>query len=58
MHEHNECDHELEYCKICDTVYCEKCRKEWIKKTMWVTYGGTDLTVSQTTPNIVYCNHG
>lgn len=29
MHEHKECKHELKYCKKCDMVYCEKCKKEW-----------------------------
>lgn len=29
MHEHNECEHELKYCKKCDVVYCTKCKREW-----------------------------
>lgn len=29
MHEHNDCEHELKYCKKCDVAYCEKCGKEW-----------------------------
>ncbi len=29
MHDHNECEHEFKYCSKCDTVYCEKCGKEW-----------------------------
>ena len=29
MHEHEECEHQLKYCKVCDVVYCTKCKKEW-----------------------------
>lgn len=29
MHEHNHCKHKLEYCKVCDVVYCSECLKEW-----------------------------
>jgi len=29
MHEHDECEHELRYCKKCDVVYCIKCKREW-----------------------------
>lgn len=35
MHEHPSpkiCKHELQYCEKCDTVYCELCKKEWVKK--------------------------
>ena len=30
---HNDCEHELKYCKCCDTVYCIKCNKEWKQNT-------------------------
>jgi hypothetical protein len=26
------CAHELRYCEDCDTVYCSKCNREWVKK--------------------------
>lgn len=31
MHEHadKKCEHELKFCAHCDTVYCEKCKREW-----------------------------
>lgn len=47
MHEHNECEHELKYCKKCDVVYCEKCGREWntfrynITSPFTVTYPNT-----------------
>lgn len=28
-HDHKVCEHVLEYCEICDVVYCTKCNKEW-----------------------------
>lgn len=28
-HNHCNCIHELKYCQCCDTVYCQKCNKEW-----------------------------
>ena len=35
MHEHNECEHKnLKYCKKCDVVYCEDCKREW-GNTTW-----------------------
>ena len=48
MHEHNECEHEIKYCKVCDICYCEKCKKEWYKgyytfTQPYITYG--DSTV-------------
>uniref|UniRef100_A0A6M3IPK4 Uncharacterized protein n=1 Tax=viral metagenome TaxID=1070528 RepID=A0A6M3IPK4_9ZZZZ len=30
MHEHNDCEHDLNFCKKCNVVYCNKCEKEWI----------------------------
>lgn len=38
MHEHNECEHLFDYCKSCDVVYCEKCKTEWKKQVMQVSY--------------------
>ncbi len=38
MHEHNDCQHEFKYCRICDMIYCEKCQKEW-KYFAPVSYG-------------------
>jgi len=26
---HDHCNHEVKYCKECDTSYCGKCSKEW-----------------------------
>ncbi len=28
-HLHNECEHNLKFCKKCNVVYCAKCKKEW-----------------------------
>ena len=25
----NQCNHELNYCAVCDIVHCVKCKKEW-----------------------------
>jgi hypothetical protein len=30
-HQQHDCDHEIKLCKQCDTVYCTKCGKEWMK---------------------------
>ena len=34
-HEHHEhhCYHELKFCSLCDIVYCQKCLKEWWRKS-------------------------
>lgn len=51
MHEHNDCEHKLEYCKICDIVYCKKCKKEWrhryiyTQPSTWI-YDGNNVTIS------------
>lgn len=29
MHKHNHCDHELKWCRDCQTPFCVKCNKEW-----------------------------
>ena len=34
MHEHNECEHEIKYCKVCNICYCEKCNKQWFSYSM------------------------
>jgi len=53
MHEHIEpkdCEHELQYCKKCDVVYCEKCKKEWKAETVYIYSGITSMDII-TTPN-------
>ena len=47
MHEHNDCKHNLKYCKVCDVVYCEKCNSEWKKPLTYYyqPYTITDGTV-------------
>ena len=37
MHEHTELNHAhvLLYCKTCDVVYCESCKKEWRRQAIW-----------------------
>lgn len=40
-HDHSECDHDLKYCKHCDTVYCENCDREWKKPVSRNWYTGT-----------------
>jgi hypothetical protein len=41
MNEHDKCEHVLQYCKICDIVYCDKCNKEWIMKITYIQYPTT-----------------
>jgi hypothetical protein len=44
MHDHIEpkdCNHELQYCKKCDVVYCEVCGKEWKIETVYIYQGIT-----------------
>ncbi len=53
MHEHISCNHELKYCKVCDVVYCEKCKTEWVKSLIWtqqpyITYAGDSTVVAPT----------
>jgi hypothetical protein len=45
-HEHTTCEHELKYCKSCNTVYCDKCKEEWEKS--YKGLGGYNYT---NTPN-------
>lgn len=48
MHEHNNCNHKLEYCRVCDVVYCSKCSREWgSRKYYYYQY-----------PSYVYTNEG
>ena len=49
MHEHQECQHEFKYCAKCDTVYCEKCQKEW---------GADNGTITYTYPPYLACSTG
>ena len=49
MHEHNNCEHELKYCRVCDVVYCEKCRREWKKDGYTYFYPQTTWAYPQTT---------
>jgi hypothetical protein len=28
-HKHVHCEHEVQYCKVCDVCYCAKCGMEW-----------------------------
>jgi hypothetical protein len=41
MHEHKDCNHKLEYCKVCDVAYCEKCGREWGTRKYYYTYPNT-----------------
>ena len=42
MHCHNHVTiclkHTLEYCRVCDTVYCTVCKKEWTHRDAWIGY--------------------
>lgn len=53
MHEHNQCEHKLKYCKICDTVYCEKCKKEWHS---FLIHYGTGATTTASWPPTNQCH--
>lgn len=37
-HIHNHCSHALQYCEVCDVVYCLKCNKEWATRSLYI-YG-------------------
>ena len=55
MHEHPECDHDLEYCSKCDVVYCTKCKREWGGHNHnWYPYTWTGPIW---TSDGAYCNH-
>lgn len=59
MHEHTQCEHELKYCKICDTVYCEKCNKEWKTPIKYNVWYNSQPVIGDGTINIpsVFNNH-
>ena len=57
MHEHDRCEHELKYCKICDVVYCEKCYKEWIMKITYVNYPTVYVGTNVSPYTITYTSH-
>lgn len=65
MHNHSKCEHKLEYCKICDVVYCNMCKEEWKKHWNGFTNGGVGsagngiggLQYYTDGPNVVLCNH-
>lgn len=64
MHNHSKCEHKLEFCKVCDVVYCNKCKEEWKKNLNWTCTGTTTigsgtggLQYYTDSANIVYCSH-
>jgi hypothetical protein len=58
-HSHiHTCNHNLQYCAICDVVYCTICGKEWGTNyhwyPSWQPYGGTiAYTNCGLDPNVV-----
>jgi hypothetical protein len=45
-HEHKECEHKLDYCKVCRVAYCKLCGKQWYEyvyypyyQTVWSNLG-------------------
>ena len=52
MHTHSKCSHKLKYCEQCDTVYCEKCSREWKKEVSNWTYTQPGTS---TWPNQIMC---
>ena len=38
-HDHSVCDHDMRYCKPCDTAYCKKCDREWPARNYWYSGG-------------------
>ena len=57
MHNHEGCQHKLEFCKKCDTVYCEKCSSEWKKNYTWTSGYVTTITPGYTTGYLTPCNN-
>lgn len=45
-HEHNDCEHDLKYCKVCRVVYCLKCDLEWVLKNLYYPKIWYDTNVS------------
>lgn len=59
MHNHPQpttCDHKLEFCEHCNTVYCEKCKEEWKKETISIPtcWPHDNGTWPQTFPGVTY----
>lgn len=50
MHDHNDCEHEMKYCKVCDVAYCKKCKREWGKTVYVPYYYNTWVYPNTTTP--------
>lgn len=51
-HFHNHCNHSLQYCGVCDVVYCTKCGKEWSatwKLNWYPSWSGTGASDYQVT---------
>ncbi len=42
-HEHHHCEHEVQFCKDCDTTYCNKCDAEWVKPTKRIAFVITEF---------------
>jgi hypothetical protein len=57
-HNHSGCKHNcLNYCPICDIVYCSSCGKEWVAKLSWFfPYEVADVTYN-TNGTIKYHTH-
>jgi hypothetical protein len=34
-HAHATCEHELRWCRHCDTAYCTRCDIEWTRGVRW-----------------------
>jgi hypothetical protein len=56
MHEHNVCEHEIKYCKVCDVVYCEKCKKQWYSYNITYNQYSTTWIGDGTYPGITTIN--
>jgi hypothetical protein len=54
-HAHNDCKHDLQYCKVCNVVYCEKCDSEWKKPFTYQPY--TWVYNNETKPFMNVCGH-
>ena len=51
-HNHCNCNHILNYCGICDVVYCSVCNKEWTSYSNSFTYTMcSDNTAGGLVPN-------
>lgn len=50
MHDHTPCIHKFKFCEKCDEVYCDKCKTEWTRKTVWASAG--TITCTQGGTNI------